>query len=163
MKTADSAVYLFTQNYTQTAITCRDNKSLISIEMFYLAVYWWNNGSIVNYIIQRVSNELILYKVTCGGRAGAFPEWISAHCSRCVCVCVCVRVHCSRCVCALRPLLQVCVYLDGSNAENKIALLVILCIIMYVKKKIKTDIFFTKPITDYGKMLKNVGKISVNL
>ncbi len=69
-----------------------------------------------------------------------------------VCVCVCV------CVC-VRPLLQVCVYLDGSNAENNISLLVILCIIMYVKKnqkiKIKTDIFFfTKPITDYGKMLK---------
>ncbi len=53
------------------------------------------------------------------------------------------------------PLLQVCVYLDGSNAENKIALLVILCIIMYVtKKKKKTIFFFTKPITDYGKMLK---------
>ncbi len=32
------------------------------------------------------------------------------------------------------PLLQVCVHLDRSNAENKIALLVILCIIMYVKK-----------------------------
>ncbi len=64
---------------------------------------------------------------------------------------VCVYV----CVC---PLLQVCVHLDGSNAENKISLLVILCIIMYVKKKkkkIKTDIFFfTKPITDNGKMLK---------
>ncbi len=45
MKTADSAVYLFTQNYTQN----------------------------VN-IIQRVSNKLILYKVTCGGRAGASPE-----------------------------------------------------------------------------------------
>ncbi len=71
----------------------------------------WNNGSIVNVnIIQRVSNKLILYKVTCGGRAGAFPEW---------------------------TLLQVCVYLDGSNAENKISLLVILCIIMYVKKKKK--------------------------
>ncbi len=44
------------------------------------------------------------------------------------------------------PLLQVCVYLDGSNAENNIALLVILCIIMYVKKNknkiFKTDIFF---------------------
>ncbi len=44
------------------------------------------------------------------------------------------------------PLLQVCVHLDGSNAENKISLLVILCIIMYVtkkkKKKFKTDIFF---------------------
>ncbi len=36
-------------------------------------------------------------------------------------------------------------YLDGSNAENKIALLVILCIIMYVKKNIfKTDIFLYK-------------------
>ncbi len=34
MKTADSAVYLFTQNYTQTAIACGDNKSLILIEMF---------------------------------------------------------------------------------------------------------------------------------
>ncbi len=55
--------------------------------------------------------------------------------------------HCSRCVCvrAVHPLLQVCVYLDGSNAENKIALLVILCIIMYVKKNIfKTDIFLYK-------------------
>ncbi len=53
------------------------------------------------------------------GRAGASPEW---------------------------TLLQVCVYLDGSNVENKISLLVILCIIMYVykkkKKKIKTDIIF---------------------
>ncbi len=28
----------------------------------------------------------------------------------------------------------VCVHLDGSNAENNISLLVILCIIMYVKK-----------------------------
>ncbi len=37
----------------------------------------------------------------------------------------------------------VCVYLDGSNAENKISLLVILCIIMYVKKKnLKIDFFF---------------------
>ncbi len=33
-------------------------------------------------------------------------------------------VHCSKCA-----------HLDGSNAENKISLLVILCIIMYVKKK----------------------------
>ncbi len=71
----------------------------------------------------------------------------TAHCSRCVCVCVC-------------PLLQVCVYLDGSNVENKILLLVILCIIMYKKKKKKKKkkknryYFFTKPITDYGKMLK---------
>ncbi len=60
------------------------------------------------------------------------------------------------------PLLQVCVHLDGSNAENKISLLVILCIIMYVtkrktppKKQIQNQFFiFTKPITDYGKMLK---------
>ncbi len=47
------------------------------------------------------------------------------------------------------PLLQVCVHLDGSNAENKIALLVILCIIMYVKKKkiiiiIQNRFFFYK-------------------
>ncbi len=41
-----------------------------------------------------------------------------------VCVCVC-------------PLLQVCVHLDGSNAENKIS---------------KPIFFFY--ITDYGKMLK---------
>ncbi len=49
-----------------------------------------------------------------------------------------------------------------SNAENKISLLVILCIIMYVtkrknppKKQIQNQFFlFTKPITDYGKMLK---------
>ncbi len=33
MKTADSAVYLFTQNYTQTAIACGENKKLILIEM----------------------------------------------------------------------------------------------------------------------------------
>ncbi len=48
--------------------------------------------------------------------------------------------------------------LDGSNAENKISLLVILCIIMYVKKKkIIQDryFFFSKPI-----MVKclNIGK-----
>ncbi len=77
--------------------------------------------------------------------------------------------HCSRCVC-------VCVHLDGSNAENKISLLVILCIVMYVTKKKKMQkknskpifIFFTKSITDYGKMLKYQEKyrstdISVNL
>ncbi len=32
--TADSAVYLFTQNYTKTAIACGENKQLISIEMY---------------------------------------------------------------------------------------------------------------------------------
>ncbi len=37
---------------------------------------------------------------------------------------------------------DVCVYLDGSNAENKISLLVILCIIMYVKKKKSKPIVF---------------------
>ncbi len=42
------------------------------------------------------------------------------------------------------PLLQVCVHLDGSNAENKILLLVILCIIMYVKKKKTRFCFFYK-------------------
>ncbi len=45
------------------------------------------------------------------------------------------------------PLLQVCVHLDRSNAENKIALLFILCIIMYVKKKnnnSKPILFFYK-------------------
>ncbi len=47
MKTGDSAVYLFTQKYTQTEIACGDNKYLISIEI-YLDVYWLNNGSIVN-------------------------------------------------------------------------------------------------------------------
>ncbi len=59
------------------------------------------------------------------GRAGASPEW---------------------------TLLQVCVHLDGLNAENNISLLVILCIIMYVKKNSKPIFFFYK--TDYGKMLK---------
>ncbi len=39
--------------------------------------------------------------------------------------------------------------------REHISLLVILCIIMYVKKNKKKNIFFfTKPITDYGKMLK---------
>ncbi len=52
-------------------------------------------------------------------------------------------------------------HLDGSNAENKISLLVILCIIMYVKKKKSKPIFFFY-ITHYGKMLKYRGKISVN-
>ncbi len=37
----------------------------------------------------------------------------------------------------------VCVHLDGSNEENKISLLVILCIIMYVTKK-KRFLFFYK-------------------
>ncbi len=49
--------------------------AIFSTRGIYLDVYWRNNGSIVNVnIIQRVSNKLILYKVTCGGRAGASPE-----------------------------------------------------------------------------------------
>ncbi len=39
--------------------------------------------------------------------------------------------HCSKCV-----------HLNGSNAENKISLLVILCIIMYVTKKKYSKPFF---------------------
>ncbi len=55
--TADSAVYLFTQNYTQTAIACGEKK-LISIEMYLFRCLLGNNGSIVNVnIIQRVSNK----------------------------------------------------------------------------------------------------------
>ncbi len=45
-------------------------------------------------------------------------------------------------------MLQVCVHLDGSNAENKISLLVILCII---KKKKNLNRYFCFNITDYGK------------
>ncbi len=46
MKTVDSVVYLFTQNYTQTAIACGDNN--FDKRCIYLDVYWRNNGSIVN-------------------------------------------------------------------------------------------------------------------
>ncbi len=45
-------------------------------------------------------------------------------------------------------------YLDGSNAENKISLLVILCIIICEKKKNQNRFFFFFYKTDYGKMLK---------
>ncbi len=45
------------------------------------------------------------------------------------------------------PLLQVCVHLDGSNAEN------------YFSNTEFIFIFFTKPISDYGKMLKYREKI----
>ncbi len=65
--------------------------------------------------------------------------------------------HCSRCV-----------YLDGSNVENKISLLVILCIIMYVLKKKKKKkknrnlnrySFLTKPImVKCLNIGKNIGK-----
>ncbi len=61
------------------------------------------------------------------------------------------------------PMLQVCVHLDGSNTENKISLLVILCIIMYVTKKNKLKkrflfFLFTKPITDYGKISVRINR-----
>ncbi len=56
----------------------------------------------------------------------------------------------------------VCVHLDGSNAENNISLLVILCIIMYVKKLNKKNtvfFFFTKPImVKCFNIGKNIGK-----
>ncbi len=78
----------------------------------------------------------------------------------CVCpllqVCVCVCVHCSRCVCVcVCPLLQVCVHLDGLNTENTFQC----CYTLYncVCDKKNNNIsyrFFSKPISDYGKMLK---------
>ncbi len=143
MKTADSG-YLFTQNYTQTVIACRDNKSSISIEMYLFRCYWWNNGSIVNVnIIQRVSSKLILYKV----HAVAVLELLLSELWPLlqVCVCACVRASTAPGVCVL----------GWVKCREQIALLVILCIIMYVKKKNSKPIFFfTKPITDYGKMLK---------
>ncbi len=55
-----------------------------------------------------------------------------------MCVCVCV-----------------CVHLDGSNAENKISLLVILCIIMYVKKKTENSKPIMVKCLNIG---KNIGK-----
>ncbi len=83
-----------------------------------------------------------MYKVTCGGRAGASPEWTVSTAPG-VCVCVC-------------SLLCVCV-LGWVKYREHISLLVILCIIVYVtkkKRKKKKNLFFSKPISDYGKMLK---------
>ncbi len=64
----------------------------------------------------------------------------------CVCVCVCVSTAPS--VCAL----------GWVKYREHISLLVILCIIVYVTKTTtKTFLYFfflTKPISDYGKMLK---------
>ncbi len=98
-------------------------------------MYWRNNGSIVNVnIIQRVSNKLTvkLHAVV------VLELLLSEQCpllQMCVCVCVC-------------PLLQVCEHLDGSNAENKISLLVILYnyVCKKKKKKSKPIFVFTKPI-----------------
>ncbi len=95
---------------------------------------------------------------------------VCAHCSRCVCVCVCA--HCSRCVCVCVPTAPgVCVCVCVSTAPSvcalgwvkcreHISLLVILCIIVHVTNNIY--IFFFKPISDYGKMFKYRGNISVN-
>ncbi len=78
-----------------------------------------------------------------------------------VCVCVCVSTAPGVCVC---PLLQVCVCVSTApgvcalgwvKCREHISLLVILCIIVHVGKKNYTFFFFfTKPISDYGKMLK---------
>ncbi len=59
----------------------------------------------------------------------------------CVCVCVCVSTAPGVCV------------LGWVKYRAHISLLVILCIIVYVTKKIK-NFFFFLPISDYGKMLK---------
>ncbi len=50
---------------------------------------------------------------------------------------------------------SVCV-LGWVKCREHISLLVILCIIVYVTKKyiISVIVFFSKPISDYGKMLK---------
>ncbi len=64
-----------------------------------------------------------------------------------------VCVHCSRCV-STAP--SVC-SLGWVKCREHISLLVILFIIVYVtNKKInkKISFFFSKPISDYGKMLK---------
>ncbi len=77
----------------------------------------------------------------------------------------CIKLHAvvvlelllsEQCVCVC-PLLQVCV-LGWVKCREHISLLVILCIIVYVtnkKKKIYIGYrFFSKLISDYGKMLK---------
>ncbi len=46
--------------------------------------------------------------------------------------------------------------------REHISLLFILRIIVYVTKKTKKNVFFSKPISDNGQMLKYRGKISVN-
>ncbi len=75
----------------------------------------------------------------------------SAPCSRCVCVCpllqVCVCVSTAPGVCAL----------GWVKYREHVSLLVILCIIVYVKNIKKKNIgyrFFSKLISDYDKMLK---------
>ncbi len=94
----------------------------------------------------------------------------SVHCSKSVCVyvCVCVCLCVSVCVCVcvsvcVCPLLQVCVCvsvcvstapgvcaLGWVKYREHISLLVILCMIVYVTKKKKKK----KIITDYCKILK---------
>ncbi len=105
------------------------------IHNFDRDVYWRNNGSIVNLnIILCVSNKWILYKVTCGGRARASPEW---------------TVSTAPSVCVLRWV----------KYREHLTLLVILCIIVYDKKK-KKNIGYSFFQNRYPIMVKclNIGK-----
>ncbi len=73
----------------------------------------------------------------------------SVHCSKCVCVHYCV------CVC---PLLQVCVYLDGSNIEAHYTLYNGVC---DKKKTYRLSFFFQNRYPIMVKFLnigKNIGK-----
>ncbi len=78
-----------------------------------------------------------------------------------VCVCVCVCVCSLLCVCVCVSTAPSVCALGWVKYREHISLLVILSIIVYDKFKInKTFFFFTKPIFDYGKMLKyweNIG------
>ncbi len=64
---------------------------------------------------------------------------VCVHCSRCVCVCVCVCVSTAPGVCvSTAP--GVCA-LGWVKCREHISLLVILCIIVYVTKKLKISVF----------------------
>ncbi len=81
----------------------------------------------------------------------------SVHCSKCVCVCPLLQV--CVCVCVCVPTAPGVCTLGWVKCREQISLLVKLCIIMYVTTKKKKKIqnryfFFSKPITDNGKMLK---------
>ncbi len=78
-------------------------------------------------------------------------------------MCVCVPTAPGVCVCVCVPTAPGVCTLGWVKCREQISLLVKLCIIMYVttkkkknlKKKIKNRyFFFSKPITDNGKMLK---------
>ncbi len=67
----------------------------------------------------------------------------SAHCSKCVCVCVCV------CVCTWMGQMQRTHFTAGYTLYN--------CVCdKCKKKKIIGYLFFSKPISDYGKSV-NIG------